>query len=98
MPCRVDFTADLILVCHSLEVGGSERVVSTLANERGRRGRKGCVVTMHDRRRFYALDPAVHHVAVDRVGVTSLPELTRKVKRGVEVSVVPKPLLRSFFS
>jgi hypothetical protein len=31
MPRRVDFTAALILVCNSLDAGGIERVVSTLA-------------------------------------------------------------------
>src|SRR2546421_6081 len=56
MPRHVDFSADLILVCNSLASGGIERVVSTLANEWTLRGHKICVVTMHDRRRFYDLD------------------------------------------
>jgi hypothetical protein len=50
---KTDFSAELILICNSLASGGIERVVSTLANELVRRGRRICVVTMHDRRRFY---------------------------------------------
>lgn len=77
MPRRVDFSAELILVCNSLDAGGIERVVTTLANEWSRRGRKVCVITMHDRRRFYALDDAVHHVILDRAGLTRLADLVR---------------------
>ena len=69
MSGRFDFSADLILVCNSLDAGGIERVVSTLANEWSRRGRKVCVVTMHDRRRFFALDPEVHHDELARWGL-----------------------------
>lgn len=76
-PGRVDFSAELILVCNSLDAGGTERVVSTLANEWSRRGRKVCVVTLHDRQRFYALDAAIHHVVIDRAGLTRLGELVR---------------------
>jgi glycosyltransferase involved in cell wall biosynthesis len=78
MPDRADFSAELILVCNSLEAGGIERVVSTLANEWSRRGRRVCVVTMHDRRNFFALDPRVHHVVIDRAGVTWIAELMRR--------------------
>jgi glycosyltransferase involved in cell wall biosynthesis len=74
---RVDFSAELILVCNSLDAGGIERVVSTLANEWSHRGRKVCVVTLHDRQRFYALDPAIHHVIIDRAGITRLGDLVR---------------------
>lgn len=77
MSRHVDFSADLILVCNSLDAGGIERVVSTLANEWTRRGRKVSVITIHDRRRFFALDPAVHHVVIDRVGLTRLADLLR---------------------
>jgi GalNAc-alpha-(1->4)-GalNAc-alpha-(1->3)-diNAcBac-PP-undecaprenol alpha-1,4-N-acetyl-D-galactosaminyltransferase len=80
MPGQVDFSADLILICNSLDAGGIERVVSTLANEWTRRGRKVCVVTMHDRRRFFKLDPAVHHVIIDRAGLTWLAESLKKFK------------------
>jgi hypothetical protein len=45
---KTDYSAELILVRNSLEAGGIERVVSTLANEWRRRGRRVCVVTMHD--------------------------------------------------
>src|SRR2546423_499320 len=78
MKGRVDFHAELILVCNSLAAGGIERVVSTLANEWSRRGRKVSVVTLHDRHRFYRLDPSVHHVVVEKVGNTWLPRLLRK--------------------
>lgn len=79
MPVRVNFYADLILVCNSLDAGGIERVVSTLANEWSRRGRRVCVVTLHDRRRFYELDPTVHHVVIDRAGLNRLADLLRWV-------------------
>ncbi|HZB45397.1 MAG TPA: glycosyltransferase [Pyrinomonadaceae bacterium] len=92
---RFDFSADLILVCNSLDAGGIERVVSTLANEWSRRGRKVCVVTMHDRRRFFALDPEVHHVIIDRVGLTWLPEVLRKLKSRLQGITLPKSLLLS---
>jgi glycosyltransferase involved in cell wall biosynthesis len=77
MSRRLDFTAELILVCNSLDAGGIERVVSTLANEWSRRGRKVSVITLHDRRRLYKLDPAVHHVIVDRVGLSRIADLLR---------------------
>lgn len=73
----VDFSADLILVCNSLDAGGIERVVSTLANEWCRRGRRVCVITLHDRRRFYELDPAIHHIVIDRAGLNRVAELLR---------------------
>lgn len=79
MPDPVDFQAEVVLVCNSLDAGGIERVVSTLANEWSRRGRKIAVVTLHDRRRFYALDPLVHHVIVDRAGLTWLSESFKKL-------------------
>lgn len=77
MPGRVDFSAELILVSNSLDAGGIERVVSTLANEWSRRGRKVSVITLHDRRRFYQLDEAVHHVVIDRAGLNRLADLLR---------------------
>lgn len=45
MPARADFSAELILVCNSLDAGGIE-CVTTLANEWSRRG-------------LYGLDPKV---------------------------------------
>jgi GalNAc-alpha-(1->4)-GalNAc-alpha-(1->3)-diNAcBac-PP-undecaprenol alpha-1,4-N-acetyl-D-galactosaminyltransferase len=90
---RADFSAELILICNSLDAGGIERVVSTLANEWSRRGRKVCVITMHDRRRFFALDPAVHHVVIDRVGVTWLAEISRRIKTRLGRFRLPKSLL-----
>jgi glycosyltransferase involved in cell wall biosynthesis len=78
MPRRADYSAELILVCNSLEAGGIERVVSMLANEWSRRGRRVCVVTMHDRRKFFTLDPRVHHVVIDRAGVTWVAEILRR--------------------
>ncbi|MGB9181932.1 MAG: glycosyltransferase [Pyrinomonadaceae bacterium] len=76
----MDFSAELILICNSLDAGGIERVVSTLANEWSRRGRKVSVITLHDRRRFFKLDPAVHHIIVDRVGLTRLAEIWKNLK------------------
>ncbi|HWN09241.1 MAG TPA: glycosyltransferase [Pyrinomonadaceae bacterium] len=74
---QTNFSADLILVCNSLDAGGIERVVSTLANSWAGGGRKICVITLHDRRRFYALDPAIHHVVIDRAGLNRLADLLR---------------------
>jgi glycosyltransferase involved in cell wall biosynthesis len=93
MQGRVDFSADLILVCNSLDAGGIERVVSTLANTWSRQGRKVCVVTLHDRRRFYALDSAVHHVVVDRAGLTWLAEFLKRLKSRLQELRQAKPLL-----
>jgi GalNAc-alpha-(1->4)-GalNAc-alpha-(1->3)-diNAcBac-PP-undecaprenol alpha-1,4-N-acetyl-D-galactosaminyltransferase len=93
MPGRVDFSAELILVCNSLDAGGIERVVSTLANEWSRRGRRICVVTLHDRRRFYELDPSIHHVMVDRAGLTWLSESLKKLKARLRELKVAKPWL-----
>ena len=93
MPGRVDFSAEVILICNSLEAGGIERVVSMLANEWSRCGRKVCVVTMHDRRRFFALDPGVHYVVIDRVGVTWLAEVFKKLTTRLEGFRLPKSLL-----
>jgi glycosyltransferase involved in cell wall biosynthesis len=75
-----DFSAELILICNSLDAGGIERVVSTLANEWSRRGRKVSVVTLHDRHRFYKLDPEVHHVVVEQQGATRLSDFLRKIR------------------
>jgi len=75
-----EFSAELILVCNSLDAGGIERVVSTLANEWSRRGRKVSVVTLHDRHRFYELDPAVHHVVVEKQGTTRLTDMLRRLR------------------
>jgi len=79
MPVRVDFSADLILICNSLDAGGIERVVSTLANEWSRRGRRICVITLHNRRKFYDLDPTIHHVIIDRAGLNRVASLLRWV-------------------
>jgi glycosyltransferase involved in cell wall biosynthesis len=73
----VDFSAELILVCNSLDAGGIERVVSTLANEWNRRGRRISVITLHDRERFYKLDPTIHHIVVEQQGTTWLSSFLR---------------------
>jgi glycosyltransferase involved in cell wall biosynthesis len=83
--------AEVILICNSLDAGGIERVVSTLANTWSRMGRKVCVITLHDRRRFYSLDPAVFHIIVDRAGVTWFAELFKKLKAGLEELRQAKP-------
>jgi glycosyltransferase involved in cell wall biosynthesis len=77
MPGHVDFSADLILICDSLDAGGIERVVSMLANEWARRGRKVSVITLHDRRRFYELHPSIHHTIIDRAGLNRINDLLR---------------------
>lgn len=92
MQGSADFSAELILVCDSLDAGGIERVVSTLANEWSRRGRKVSVVTLHDNRRFYTLDPAVHHVVVEH-GASRLSNLLRKLKAILVQLRMAKPFL-----
>lgn len=95
MPRRADYSAEIILVCNSLEAGGIERVVSTLANEWSRLGRRVCVVTMHDRRKFFELDPGVHHVIIDRAGMTWLAELLRRLGSRLRGVRLPRSLLRA---
>ncbi|MBC8030596.1 MAG: glycosyltransferase [Pyrinomonadaceae bacterium] len=97
MSRQTNFSADLILVCNSLDAGGIERVVSTLANEWSRRGRKVSVVMLHDRRRFFALDPAVHHVVIDRVGLTWIAEGLKKLKSRIAEFRVARPWLIALF-
>src|ERR1700755_2021477 len=95
MPRRVDFTADLILVCNSLDAGGIERVVSTLANEWSRRGRRVCVITQYDRARFYSLDPEVHHVVIERGAAGHVAELPNKLKSRLhEIGFLKRRLLK----
>lgn len=98
MRAPTDFKAELILVCNSLDAGGIERVVATLANEWARRGRRVCVVTLHDRRRFYRLDPAVHHVVIDRAGLNRLSDLLRWLAARLRQDGAPRfPLLGLLF-
>jgi GalNAc-alpha-(1->4)-GalNAc-alpha-(1->3)-diNAcBac-PP-undecaprenol alpha-1,4-N-acetyl-D-galactosaminyltransferase len=90
MRARTDFKAELILVCNSLDAGGIERVVATLANEWARRGRRVCVITLHDRRRFYKLDPSVHRVVIDRAGLNRLADLLRWLAGRLRRDGVPR--------
>lgn len=94
---RVTFSADLILICNSLDAGGIERVVSTLANEWSRRGRKVAVVMLHDRRRFFALDPSVHQVIIDRARLTWVAEGLKKLKSRIAELKVARPWLIALF-
>lgn len=52
----------LIIVIHSLEGGGAERVTATLANEWARRGWTVTVATLADSADSYRLDPAIGRV------------------------------------
>jgi glycosyltransferase involved in cell wall biosynthesis len=92
---RADFRAEIILVANSLDAGGIERVVSTLANEWARRGRKVSVITLHDRRRFYRLDESIHHVVIDRTGLNRLAELVRWLATRLRSESPPRFLLLS---
>src|SRR4051812_12505725 len=95
MPRRAEFTADLILVCNSLDAGGIERVVSTLANEWSRRGRRVCVITQYDRARFYTLDTEVHHVIIERGSMGQVAELPNRLKsRLLEFGFLKRQLLK----
>lgn len=91
----VDFSAEIILVCDSLSAGGIERVVSTLANEWSRRGRRVSVVQHHNGETFYTLDPAVHHVIVEQKGSTSPARMLPKARSFFIGFRYAKPLLRS---
>ncbi len=97
MSPQTNFSADVILVCNSLDAGGIERVVSTLANEWSRRGRKVSVVMLHDRRRFFALDPSVHHVIIDRARLTWVAEALKKLKSRIAELKVARPWLIALF-
>jgi GalNAc-alpha-(1->4)-GalNAc-alpha-(1->3)-diNAcBac-PP-undecaprenol alpha-1,4-N-acetyl-D-galactosaminyltransferase len=92
---RIDFRAEIILVANSLDAGGIERVVSTLANEWTRRGRKVSVITLHDRRRFYQLDESIHHVVIDRAGLNHLAEFLRWLASRLRSEGPPRFLLLS---
>jgi glycosyltransferase involved in cell wall biosynthesis len=60
---------DVTFICDSLDSGGIQRVVSTLANEWARRGLKVCVVTRSGRT-FFVLAPPI--VRVSYVGASML--------------------------
>ncbi|MCA1605043.1 MAG: glycosyltransferase, partial [Acidobacteria bacterium] len=92
---RTDFRAEIILIANSLDAGGIERVVSTLANEWTRRGRKVSVITLHDRRRFYQLDESIHHVVIDRTGLNRLAEVLRWLANRLRSEGQPRFLLLS---
>ena len=94
-PRRTEFRAEIILVANSLDAGGIERVVSTLANEWARRGRRVAVVTLHDRRRFYQLNESVHYVVIDRRGLNRLAELMRWLATRLRSDGPPRYLLLS---
>ena len=84
----------MILVCNSLDAGGIERVVSTLANEWSRQGRRVSVVTFHDRKRFYTLEPDVHHVVLEQKGLRRVPDLARTARtRVVELRKAKRRLI-----
>lgn len=97
MPRQANFSAEIILVCNSLDAGGIERVVSTLANEWSRRGRKVSVVMLHDRRRFFALDPSVHHVIIDKARLTWVAESLKKLKSRLSELKAARPWLIALF-
>jgi GalNAc-alpha-(1->4)-GalNAc-alpha-(1->3)-diNAcBac-PP-undecaprenol alpha-1,4-N-acetyl-D-galactosaminyltransferase len=77
---RKQFTADIILVCNNLAAGGTERVVSTLANAWSGRGRRVCVITFDDYENFYKLDPAVYHIVLDSSKLPAFFEFLRRIK------------------
>lgn len=60
------------MIVSSLDPGGAERVVATLATAWARRGRSVTLLTFDDGRRppFYALDPVVRHRPLALAGVS----------------------------
>lgn len=65
--------ADVVLVCPNLGDGGTQRVVTTLANTWSRSGKSVCVVTVYDGQGpdCYALDPSVRRISL--LGLNALP-------------------------
>lgn len=58
-----------MLVVHSLEAGGAQRVVATMANHWAERKWQVCVVTLEkESEDFFPLDSRVRRVALDQVG------------------------------
>lgn len=65
-------SARLALIISSLDGGGAERVLSTMANHWAERGRDVCVITIESAARdFYALDPRVRRTALGAAGSSS---------------------------
>ena len=62
--------ADVVLVCPHLGDGGTQRVVSVLADAWNQRGRRVCVVTLYNEPDFYRLPTGVLRV---RLGVDTAP-------------------------
>lgn len=60
----------LMLLVPSLRAGGAERVLSTMANYWASAGNEIAIVTLAPAREapFYALDPAIHYIALDQTG------------------------------
>lgn len=66
---KVPTSARVALVISSLEAGGAERVISTMANHWAERGRDVCVITIESADRdFYQLDPRVRRTALGAAG------------------------------
>jgi GalNAc-alpha-(1->4)-GalNAc-alpha-(1->3)-diNAcBac-PP-undecaprenol alpha-1,4-N-acetyl-D-galactosaminyltransferase len=64
----------ITLVIASLQAGGAERVLSTLANHWAQQGRKITVITLAPvDTDFYAVDPGVQRVGLGLVGTSSHP-------------------------
>ena len=52
---------DLVLICPQLGAGGTQRVVTTLANAWQRCGRQVCLITLFGEEAYYALEEGIHH-------------------------------------
>jgi len=65
MPENDDSHVDLVMICPHLGDGGSQRVVSTLANSWSQQGRKVCVITIYKHHDVYHLDPSIHRIRID---------------------------------
>lgn len=57
---------DLVIVCPHLGDGGSQRVITTLANNWSRSGRRICVITLFRDKAVYALDKDVTLINVQK--------------------------------
>lgn len=63
--------ADIVLVCPNLGDGGTQRVVSILANEWAQRGQSVCIITLHKDECAYKLDPSVHLIEIHAFSKTT---------------------------
>jgi len=89
-------TADLTLICPHLGDGGVQRIVSTLANEWSRNGRRVSVITLYDEEAVYQLDAGVLFIRVsDHPLVKKFEHIMKFFDSGIAKVL---PFVRKFFN